>query len=56
VRRNWDSRAWNWLAPALSLQRVRIDHDRRSMLVSPMQRDRFIAELTARAAATRGTA
>lgn len=45
-----------WLAPALSLQRVRIDHDGRSMLVSPTQRDRFIAELTARVAATRGTA
>jgi hypothetical protein len=45
-----------WSAPALSLQRVRIDHGRRFMLVSPMQRERFIAELTARAAAARGSA
>lgn len=40
-----------WSAPALSLERVRIDHGRRFMLVSPMQRERFIGELQARAAA-----
>lgn len=41
------SRSW-WSGPALSLQRVRIDHGRRFVLVSPMQRDRFIAELQSR--------
>lgn len=42
-------------APALSLERVRIDHGRRFMLVSPMQRERFIAELQARATGARGS-
>lgn len=44
-----------WSAPALSLERVRIDHRGRHMLVSPMQRERFIEELQARAAAARRT-
>jgi hypothetical protein len=41
------------LAPALSLERVRIDYDGRFLLVSPMRRDRFIADLQARVAAIR---
>ncbi|MEZ5457794.1 MAG: PH domain-containing protein [Steroidobacteraceae bacterium] len=41
------SRSW-WSGPALSLQRVRIDHGRRCVLVSPMQRERFIEDLAAR--------
>lgn len=43
-----------WASPALSLQRVRIDHNRRFVLVSPMQRERFIAELQERVDAARG--
>lgn len=46
------SRSW-WSAPALSLQRVRIDHNRRFVLVSPMQRERFIADLQERVDAVR---
>lgn len=42
-----------WSGPALSLQRVRIDHGRRFVLVSPMQRERFMAELQQRVAAAR---
>lgn len=40
-----------WSAPALSLQRVRIEFAGRFQLVSPMQRERFIEELKARIAA-----
>ena len=40
-------------APALSLQRVRIDFAERHQLVSPMQRDRFMDELRQRVAASR---
>jgi hypothetical protein len=43
-----------WASPALSLQRVRIDHNRRFVLVSPMQRERFMAELQERVDAARG--
>jgi hypothetical protein len=46
------SRSW-WSGPALSLQRVRIDHNRRFVLVSPMQRERFIADLQERVDAVR---
>jgi hypothetical protein len=47
------SRSW-WSGPALSFQRVRIDHNRRFVLVSPMQRERFIADLQERVDAARG--
>jgi membrane protein YdbS with pleckstrin-like domain len=43
-----------WSGPALSLERVRIDRGARFLLVSPVQRDRFMAELRSRAAAARG--
>ena len=42
-----------WSAPALSLQRVRIDFAGRFQLVSPMQRERFMAELQERVAAAK---
>lgn len=44
-----------WSGPALSLERVRIDHDGRFVLVSPMRRERFMAELQARVDAARGS-
>lgn len=51
VRAVVPSRSW-LSAPALSLDRLRIDHGRSgSLLVSPKDRDRFIAELEARRAA-----
>ncbi|MCU0754336.1 MAG: PH domain-containing protein [Xanthomonadales bacterium] len=42
-----------WSAPALSLQRVRIDFAGRFQLVSPRERERFIAALRERVAAAR---
>lgn len=38
-----------WSAPALSLRRVRIDYGGRFVLVSPVDREAFIASLQARA-------
>jgi hypothetical protein len=45
-----------WAGPALSLRRVRIDYGRRFVLVSPRDREGFIAALTARVAAARPAA
>jgi hypothetical protein len=42
-----------WSAPALSLRRVRIDHARGVLLVSPRDREGFMAALAARVAAAR---
>jgi hypothetical protein len=35
-----------WSAPAMSLRRVKVSYRGRFMLVSPRERERFIAELT----------
>lgn len=45
-----------WSSPALSLRRVRIDHARGVLLVSPRDREGFMAALAARVAAARGDA
>lgn len=37
-----------WSAPAMSLRRVKVSYRGRFMLVSPRERERFIAELTQR--------
>lgn len=43
-----------WAAPAMSLQRVKISHGRfEAMLISPRERERFIAELEKRVQAAR---
>jgi hypothetical protein len=42
-----------WSAPALSLRRVRIDHARGVLLVSPRDRTGFMAALATRVAAAR---
>jgi hypothetical protein len=43
-----------WSSPALSLRRVRIDHARGVLLVSPRDRAGFMAALATRVAAARG--
>jgi len=42
-----------WAAPALSLERVRIDYAGGFQLVSPIQRERFMAELKQRVASAK---
>lgn len=45
-----------WAAPAMSLRRVKVRYGGRFQLVSPKERERFIAELLARVEQSRGGA
>ena len=44
-----------WSSPALSLQRIKLTLDDGSRVISPLDRDQFLADLKARCAATQGS-